>query len=424
MSADQSAMSGDNTFAAAREGDSIAHNAASGWLILGLIGGAIIGAACTLVTGGTGTVALAASVAGAASGGGLGELLGGMSWAPEHVTGQLTKGSTNVFINGRPAIIAAFSAGECAEHGPGVQPVAEGSSRVYINGYPAARVGDRLACGGAISMGSSNVRIGGAAIQVASINPDIPAWVNATLSGVGLAATAIIAGPLAALMGAAGAMGGGYAGEFVGGKIYGEGSDGQKWLSLGGAFAGGAAGLKSGIKSGDNIHGKARAHTDKRTRLNEKFGRTGDINRDINIRGNRELIEKFMKHQGVVKERTIEQYMDGINLQSRVSIETINKGKVAYQYQSAGNRQGNWYSMSKVIPPTKLGINPEGNQHGTNIRLPKVINTYQAQRPLEMLRSTSNPILDTWSVPQEPFQTEGGGIQWFSTDKSVWKKIK
>ncbi|MGP0838094.1 polymorphic toxin type 46 domain-containing protein [Serratia sp. CY85251] len=41
-----------------------------------------------------------------------------------------------------------------------------------------------------------------------------------------------------------------------------------------------------------------------------------------------------------------------------------------------------------------------------------------------MLRSTAAPALDTWSIKSEPFQTEGGGIQWFSTDKNSWVKVE
>lgn len=55
-------------FAAAREGDGIEHTASKGWLVVGLIGGAIAGAAFTLVTGGVGTAVLAATLAGAAAG--------------------------------------------------------------------------------------------------------------------------------------------------------------------------------------------------------------------------------------------------------------------------------------------------------------------------------------------------------------------
>lgn len=416
-------MSSAEQFAAAREGDDIAHNAARGWLVLGLVGGALVGAAFTLATGGVGTAVLGAAIAGAAGGGGLGEVLSGMSWAPLHVTGQVTMGSPNVFINGRPAIIASRSVGHCAEHGPGAQPVAEGSSRVYINGYPVARVGDRLTCGAVISEGSPDVRIGGAAQQTAPIDPVIPQWVNHTLFGIGLAATAVLAGPVTALLGAAGAMGGGYAGDFIGGEIYGEGSDAQKWLSLGGAFAGGVAGWHSTLKTHTGGHVKTLTYPEKRARLNEKFGRTGDINRDINIRGNRELVRDFMKKHAI-PDNKIPEYFEGINLEEIISIETINRGKQAYQYQVPGNWQGNWYSMNKTQLPTNLGINPLGNLHDTNIKTPKVVTIYQAQHPVEMLRSTASPALDTWSVPQEPFQSQGGGIQWFSTEKDAWRPIK
>lgn len=416
-------MSSAEQFTAAREGDDIAHNAARGWLVLGLVGGALVGAAFTLATGGVGTAVLGAAIAGAAGGGGLGEVLSGMSWAPLHVTGQVTMGSPNVFINGRPAIIASRSVGHCAEHGPGAQPVAEGSSRVYINGYPVARVGDRLTCGAVISEGSPDVRIGGAAQQTVPIDPVIPQWVNHTLFGIGLAATAVLAGPVTALLGAAGAMGGGYAGDFIGGEIYGEGSDAQKWLSLGGAFAGGVAGWHSTLKTHTGGHVKTLTYPEKRARLNEKFGRTGDINRDINIRGNRELVRDFMKKHAI-PDNKIPEYFEGINLEEIISIETINRGKRAYQYQVPGNWQGNWYSMNKTQLPTNLGINPLGNLHDTNIKTPKVVTIYQAQHPVEMLRSTASPAMDTWSVPQEPFQSQGGGIQWFSTEKDAWRPIK
>lgn len=412
--------SSSESFAAAREGDGIEHTASKGWLVVGLIGGAIAGAAFTLVTGGVGTAVLAATIAGAAGGGGLGEVLGSMSWAPTHETGRLTTGSSNVFINGRPAIMAHVSVGECDEHGPVPARVAEGSSRVYINGFPAARTGDLLTCSAAISEGSPNVRIGGEKVQTDPINPEIPDWVDKILLGVGLAATAVLAGPAIALMGLAGGMGGGYAGAFIGGRLYGEGTDGQKWLALGGSFASGIAGARGGMKWNAGSGVKAPAIPERRAYLNDKFGRTGDINRDINIRSNKEIVRNFMRENGIIKERTIEQYLDGINVNERVSVESINRGKLAYQNQAPGNWQGNWYSMNEATSPTKLGINPEGNLRGTEIKVPKVTTVYQSQQKVQMLRSTANPALDTWSVPEEPFQAEGGGVQWFSTDKDAW----
>ena len=163
---------------AARVDDEIAHTASKGWMIAGLVGGAILGAAAVVVTGGTALVAVSAVAAGACAAGGLGELLGSMSWAPRHTTGTLKEGSPNVFINSRKAIRAHLSAGECDEHSGSLQRVAEGSIKVYINNFPASRTGDKLTCSAEISQGSRNVIIGGSKVQTDEISPEIPEWVN------------------------------------------------------------------------------------------------------------------------------------------------------------------------------------------------------------------------------------------------------
>ncbi|MEB5704253.1 PAAR domain-containing protein [Pantoea anthophila] len=248
-------------FNAAREQDEIAHTASKGWMIAGLVGGAILGAAAVVVTGGAALVAVSAAAAGACAAGGVGEVLGSMSWAPRHNTGKLLSGSPNVFTNSRAAIRAHLSKGDCGEHSGSSQRVAEGSDKVFINNFPAARIGDRLTCSAEISGGSTNVFIGGGKLQTDDINPEIPGWVNWVMMGVGTAAVAVLASPAIALLGLAGAMGGGYAGSWVGGRLFGEGSDGQKWSMLAGSFVGGAFGGKGGmkfdgwraVKMGDNI---------------------------------------------------------------------------------------------------------------------------------------------------------------------------
>lgn len=227
--------------AAARLGDPVAHSASKGWMIAGLIAGAVIGAAAVLVTGGAALTVVAAVAAGAAAGGGLGELLGTMSWAPRHVTGSLIRGSPNVFINSRAAMRANLSQGVCSDHN-GPQVVAQGSSTVFINRQPASRKEDRLMCGALINDGSPNVFIGGATVGQA--NSEIPAWVNWTMMAVGVAAAAVLAGPALAVVGAVGGFAGGEAGSWIGGRVFGEGSDGQKWSLLGGSLLGGMAGAK------------------------------------------------------------------------------------------------------------------------------------------------------------------------------------
>lgn len=368
---------------AAREGDEIAHTASAGWMIAGAIGGAILGAAAVVVTGGTALVAVAAVSAGACAAGGLGEVLGSMSWAPRHVTGKLISGSPNVFINSRPAIRAHLSFGECTEHSGSVQVVAEGSSRVYINNYPAARINDRLSCSAEIHTGSPNVFIGGTKVQTDDISPEIPEWINWTMLGIGIAAVSILAPPAVAVLSTLGGLGGSYVGGLAGGQLFGEGSDGQKWSILLGGMVGGAAGAKGGLRF-DGWRGATSKNltpdvSPRRTELNAKFGRTGNLDRDINIRGNTEIVINFMKKQGI-SENKIPEYMEGINLEKRVSIETVNGGKLTYQNQVPGNWQGNWYSMDKTIPPTRLGINPEGNLYGTETRASKIVTTYQSQR--------------------------------------------
>lgn len=228
--------------AAARLGDPVAHTASKGWMIAGLIAGAVIGAAAVVVTGGAALTVVAAVAAGAAAGGGIGEVLGTMSWAPRHVTGSLIKGSPNVFINSRAAMRANLSQGVCSDHNGSPQVVAQGSSTVFINRQPASRKEDKLKCGALINDGSPNVFIGGATVGQA--DSEIPAWVNWTMMAVGVAAAAVLAGPVLAVVGAIGSIAGGEAGSWVGGKVFGEGSDGQKWSMLGGSLLGGLAGAK------------------------------------------------------------------------------------------------------------------------------------------------------------------------------------
>ncbi|MEZ0190471.1 PAAR domain-containing protein [Ralstonia solanacearum] len=230
--------------AAARLGDPVAHTASKGWMMAGLIAGALIGAAAVVVTGGAALTLVAAAAAGAAAGGGLGEVLGTMSWAPRHVTGSLISGSFNVFVNGRPAVRAHLSQGTCGDHSGSPQLVAQGSSTVFINGQPAARMEDMLTCSAVISAGSPNVFIGGTTVTTDDISPEIPGWVNWTMLAVGVAAAAVLAGPLVAALGTVGGIAGGEGGSWLGGKVFGEGSDGQKWSMLGGSLLGGFAGAK------------------------------------------------------------------------------------------------------------------------------------------------------------------------------------
>ena len=76
---------------------------------------------------------------------------------------ELSEGSDNVFINGKPAgrMGDAYPIHGCDEHAPHIGVIAEGSGTVFINGKPAGRVDDPVSCGGNVAEGSDNVFIGG-----------------------------------------------------------------------------------------------------------------------------------------------------------------------------------------------------------------------------------------------------------------------
>lgn len=234
--------------AAARMGDPIEHSSALGGFLAGLAvgAGAVLVGIAVVGTGGLGAVALGAMVgAGAATGAGIGQLLGSLSFAC-HGAGQVVSGSGNVHINGKPAARAHLDAASCDEHGSVPQTLAQGSDTVFINGQPAARVGDRTICDGKISAGSGNVSIGGGTQTTDPIDPEVPELLERAIMGLGLASAFVLASPVIVIAGLAGGIAGGLGGNWAGGKLFGEGSDGQKLMAFGGALLGGGLGAKGG----------------------------------------------------------------------------------------------------------------------------------------------------------------------------------
>jgi len=233
--------------AAARLGDPIGHSPTMSWLLKGLLIGAAIAVAGVAIVGTGGLAAVAVVGAGAAMGAGLGEAMSTMSFAGKEVTGAIAAtGSSNVFVNGIAAARTHADKVLCSKH-PGPIPIATGSGTVYINGMPAARVDDKTGCSAVITKGSGDVYIGGGTAQTDTINPEnlVPGWVHASLLVVGVGSAIVLAGPVIAVGGLVGAYAGGIGGGWVGGKMFGEGSDGQKWSAIAGSFLGGYLGAKA-----------------------------------------------------------------------------------------------------------------------------------------------------------------------------------
>lgn len=74
-----------------------------------------------------------------------------------------TGGSGNVFVEGKPLTHVGVETAPHTNPGPPdthSSTIAVGSATVSVNGSPASRIGDAIACGGALSMGSGTVFIG------------------------------------------------------------------------------------------------------------------------------------------------------------------------------------------------------------------------------------------------------------------------
>jgi len=71
-------------------------------------------------------------------------------------------GSSNVFINGKPAhrVGDGWSSHCCPNNGCHSSALAAGSGSVFVNGAALGRVGDSVACGSAVASGSGNVFAG------------------------------------------------------------------------------------------------------------------------------------------------------------------------------------------------------------------------------------------------------------------------
>ncbi|MGY4491397.1 RHS repeat-associated core domain-containing protein [Pseudomonas sp. TE3610] len=253
---------------AAREGDALMHSSMMADILGGVLEVAAYAAVGTLVTMAAGPLLAVAGLGAVAAlaggcvlnaavgivvgvtmnGTGLGERLSGFCDSiataifPPVVQANILTGSSNTFINGKPAARAAGALGSaaapgtdvctpqpepeegsyldmamgffsqlwrptvamasplavpcpddmiiCTKHPPGApQFLAEGSSKVSINGQPAVRSGDRSTCEATVASSgliSPNVRIGGGAVVVRDIR-------SGKTPGVGLAITVLMA---------------------------------------------------------------------------------------------------------------------------------------------------------------------------------------------------------------------------------------
>ncbi|WP_421186952.1 polymorphic toxin type 46 domain-containing protein [Aeromonas hydrophila] len=90
--------------------------------------------------------------------------------------------------------------------------------------------------------------------------------------------------------------------------------------------------------------------------------------------------------------------MNRIDFNYDMHVETINRGKQVYQYQSPGTPQGNYYALHSSVTPSELGIGKMGENRAKGTVEFKLKKQYVVNEKTKALRSTSKAIDDAWSV--------------------------
>jgi len=182
----------------------------------------------------------------------------------------------------------------------------------------------------------------------------------------------------------------------------------------------GGPGLTAESGAGFSLSSAAESTFARREYLNAKFGRTGNLDLDINIRGRQEAATNFYRLQGFA-DADIPSHLAGIDFTRPVDVVTLNGSKRLYQFQVPSAPQGNYYTFYGSTTASELGISPYGFNRTTQMVVPKIQQTYTTTQPVQMLRSTAASVGDFWSVRGQTFQTQGGGLQLFSGQKPAFR---
>ena len=252
---------------------------------------------------------------------------------------------------------------------------------MFVNGMPFGRVGDLHTCSAKIEKGSTNVHVGGGTVTTDKIDPEIPAWVNWTLGAIGLASAIVLAGgPLVAALGTAGGIGGGMGGEWLGGKLFGEGSDGQKLMMLGGGLLGGALGAKGGNALAEGLIPRptsaaaafVKGGAPEASELTPAMADQNKISNLVDkgdIDGAREVLKPYVDNgdvQGVIDRLDVSSPKDGGYLWSGSKSDAANiatnRGGVTLETTTGGRVVDDWTDLNTKFEWPPGATNPPGEQ--------------------------------------------------------------
>jgi hypothetical protein len=111
--------------------------------------------------------------------------------------------------------------------------------------------------------------------------------------------------------------------------------------------------------------------------------------------------------------------MRGIDFSKPVELVELPKGKLLSQYQAPNSSKGSYFAEPNA-KASELGINPKAKlSNGTIVNKTKTI--YQTNDNVTVLKSTAKSgVIDDWSVPNHPYETTGGGTQYFTQDNTIF----
>jgi filamentous hemagglutinin len=118
----------------------------------------------------------------------------------------------------------------------------------------------------------------------------------------------------------------------------------------------------------------------------------------------------FYRQAGFDAERTLG-HLGGIDFSYPVFTTELVPGTYYVQYVLNG-RIGNYFAPIGT-PADMLGINPAG----------RVTLHFTPSEPLPALQSTAAKIVDTWTVPAQPYPASGGGTQLFVPSKNLMLRV-
>jgi hypothetical protein len=108
----------------------------------------------------------------------------------------------------------------------------------------------------------------------------------------------------------------------------------------------------------------------------------------------------------------ISSHLAGIDFSRPVDVISLSGGEALVQHMAPGSRVGNYFAPAGTSA-SMLGINPAG----------RVSVSFSPNTRVPVLRSTAAPIVDTWTVPQAPFNASGGGVQYFTQNPNHFRRI-